>query len=261
VAHQKLKARADYIPANYGDDFSIKGITNKIVYLIDFSLPSADIKKLQKQGNQVIAIDHHVSSAESVKSADRSLYDIKHSGAMLAWFYFFPTKPVPTLIKYIEDQDLWNFKLPQTQPLTMYINTIDFDFKLWNKLAKDLKNTTTKKKLIATGQSLLKYRDRLIDRSVEHKLYFVKFEDYTVPVINLSSKSITSKLGQVLYEKYPPLAIVWSETGTIRNFSIRGNGKVDVAKMAEKFGGGGHHNAAGFSLPANKPFPWKLIKE
>ena len=36
--------------------------------------------------------------------------------------------------------------------------------------------------------------------------------------------------------------------GTVK-CSLRSQGKVDVAAMAEKFGGGGHLNAAGFRLP------------
>jgi phosphoesterase RecJ-like protein len=44
--------------------------------------------------------------------------------------------------------------------------------------------------------------------------------------------------------------------------SLRSNGKVNVAKLAEKYGGGGHKKAAAFIFNSSlyKKFPWKLVK-
>ena len=45
------------------------------------------------------------------------------------------------------------------------------------------------------------------------------------------------------------MALLWFERGDgITQFSLRGDGSVDVSAIAKSFGGGGHHNAAGFQL-------------
>jgi nanoRNase/pAp phosphatase (c-di-AMP/oligoRNAs hydrolase) len=96
-------------------------------------------------------------------------------------------------------------------------------------------------------------------KSVAKSAYHVEFMGYTVLAVN--SNSLISDVGGYLAEIHPPFAIVWSEHGTHRRYSLRSRGQVDVSKLASKFNhGGGHPNAAGFSLPISEPFPWKLVK-
>ncbi|HEY4504593.1 MAG TPA: DHHA1 domain-containing protein [Candidatus Paceibacterota bacterium] len=40
--------------------------------------------------------------------------------------------------------------------------------------------------------------------------------------------------------------------------SLRGNGTVDLSKLAMKYGGGGHPNAAGFTLSFEANLPFKF---
>jgi bifunctional oligoribonuclease and PAP phosphatase NrnA len=46
------------------------------------------------------------------------------------------------------------------------------------------------------------------------------------------------------------IAVLFREqaNGEVRG-SLRSNGGVNVARLAEQFGGGGHHQAAGFTVP------------
>ena len=48
-----------------------------------------------------------------------------------------------------------------------------------------------------------------------------------------------------------PFAACYLDTADSRVFSLRSRreGGVDVAKIAESYGGGGHRNAAGFRVP------------
>jgi len=48
---------------------------------------------------------------------------MQHSGAVLAWQYFMPNEPVPDLLRYVEDQDLWNWKLPHSDAVNAAIAT------------------------------------------------------------------------------------------------------------------------------------------
>jgi len=258
---KKFGTKADYIALGYEDPVSFKDVKNKTIYLVDFSFSPKNIEDLKKRGNEVIMIDHHISAQESFKVSSGGIYDMKHSGAVLTWIYFFPEKKVPLLLKYIEDQDLWNFKLPDTEKIIINTKLDNFDFKFWNKLERDFENKKKINQFKKEGEILLSYRDKMIDNLVDKKTYFVKFEGIKAPVINFSFRPATSSLAHILYTKYPPMAIIWHEVGNLRKFSLRSNGKVDVSKIAKKFGGGGHKKASGFDMPIEKPFPWKIIKK
>ena len=61
---------------------------------------------------------------------------------------------------------------------------------------------------------------------------------------------MSSEAGNVMAES-EPFAACYLDTADSRVFSLRSRreGGVDVAKIAESDGGGGHRNAAGFRVP------------
>jgi nanoRNase/pAp phosphatase (c-di-AMP/oligoRNAs hydrolase) len=86
----------------------------------------------------------------------------------------------------------------------------------------------------------------------------VKFAGHKAFVAN--SPALVSEIGHVLATKANGVGIVWVKKGDKLKVSLRSNGKVDVSKIAVKYGGGGHKAAASFSLPIKKgtlTFPWK----
>lgn len=257
AAYKKLGDKATYIGAVHQKP-PPKGLKNKLVYFIDFVYPEAITKKIIKDNKAVVVLDHHVSAENAVKLADDYVYDIKHSGAVIAWKYFHPNKPIPRLLKHIEDQDLWSFKLPYTKEISTAIKFAEFNFKVWNKFVKDIDNPKIRKKYIERGRLLLDYRNDQI-RELSIKAYQVKFEGYKILAAN-APYFFASQLGNILAEKQPPFSIIWSQMGDEIKVSLRSGKKVDVSKIAAKYGGGGHPKAAGFSIPANEKYPWKLIK-
>lgn len=88
----------------------------------------------------------------------------------------------------------------------------------------------------------------------------VKFEGYAVYALN-APPFFASELGHALAKKLPPIAIVWRQEKRKIKVSLRSNGKVDVSKIAKRYGGGGHKAAAGFAFEAERKFPWKIIKK
>jgi len=189
--------------------------------------------------------------------AHEYVYALDHSGAAIAWKYFHPKKKLPELLRHIEDIDLWKFKLPDTRELLSFLQLADYDFKIWDKIARDIQNPKRKKGYLAKGGLILFYERKLVDRLVL-KATPVKFAGYKTLAVN--SPILQSEIGNALTKKMPPIGIVWSEKeGGIR-VSLRSNGKADVSKIAVKYGGGGHKAAAGFSFPAGGKFPWTHIK-
>lgn len=258
AAHKKFGDKAEYIGVNH-DAPPPAGLDNKEIYMVDFTYPIEIMRDLLARNKRITAIDHHVTREESVKLTQDYSYAVDHSGSVLAWQYFHKDEPVPLLLKYVEDGDLFKYVLPDSRAITIYIDSFDYDFSLWNQLAKDADNTEKIKEFIEKGNLMLNYQDELLKRIVEESAIKVEFEGHQVLAVN-APHEFSSRIGEMLYTKMPPMAIIWSELKNGVHVSLRGNGSIDVSKMAEKFGGGGHKSSAGFGLPAISTFPWKEKK-
>ena len=106
-----------------------------------------------------------------------------NSGVVLAWKYFHPKKSVPKLLQYVEDIDLWRFKLPFSMEIDAFLRTTDYDFFLWSRIARGLEKSKKKKEYVAQGRNILKYEQKLIDFLVS-KAQRVVFEGYDTLAVN-----------------------------------------------------------------------------
>ena len=258
AAWKKFGARAEYFPAHHGVP-PPPGLQEKEIYFIDFTYPKKITEKLIKENKRVTAIDHHISAIEIVKLTKDFSFDLNRSGAILAWHYFHPHKRPPRLLKHIEDMDLWKFKLSATKEIFSFLDLFDFNFKVWDKLIREIENPEIFKKYRHQGKLLLRYEDKLIERLVHSNAERVRFEGYETFIVNFPF--FESQIANILLKKLPPIGIVWRKKMGKIGVSIRSNGSVDVSKIAAKFGGGGHKRAAGFTLDPARPLPWKYLEK
>ncbi|PIR07177.1 phosphohydrolase [Candidatus Jorgensenbacteria bacterium CG_4_10_14_0_8_um_filter_39_13] len=256
AAWKKFKNKADYIAVEHQMPLP-KGLKNKEIYIFDFSYSPTIFKKLIKNNKKLVVIDHHISAAADVKSVPFHVYSPNHSGAVLAWKYFHSRQFLPRILKYIEDVDLWHFKIPQTREVFAALTSFDYNFKKWDKFAVDLEKPVWRKQKIAIGKIILQNENKLIEKIIKNA-QLVKISGYKTLAVN--SPIFDSEIGHALAKKFPPMGIVWFVKNGRRKFSLRSDGKVDVSEIAKCFGGGGHKAAAGFTLDSKKPFPWKVLK-
>jgi len=256
VAWKKFGDKASYIPTEPQTLPKVK-IKNKEIYIVDLGFSKKDIKKLIKDKNFVTIIDHHLSARDDIKTASQWYFDLNHSASVLTWQYFYPNKKLPKLLKYVEDIDLWLFKLPYTEEILASIQFLDQNFKNWEKLVKDFEDRKRIKKYIAEGKIILSYQNKVVDIIVS-RANLVYLAGNRVLAVN--SSILNSEIGNVLARKKPPFSIVWYQSKDKIRVSLRSRGRFDVSKIAKKFGGGGHQKAAGFSIPVDKKPPWKNIK-
>lgn len=257
AAWKKLGNRAEYHAVGHNDaPLDLRG---KEVYFLDLVYGLNAMRKVVKEASKVTVVDHHVSAKESVKLAHESLYDMKHSGAYLSWKYFHPGKAVPKLLLHIEDEDLWKFKLAGTKGVNARLELLDFNLKIWDKAIRDFEKPLLRKKFIEEGNLLAAYRSRMVHRLVAENAVPVKFAGYRTLAVN-STRPFGSEIGNALCKLLPPIGIVWQERDGRIFVSLRSDGTVDVAKLAAKFGGGGHKEASGFSWPFNRAKPWTYEK-
>jgi uncharacterized protein len=252
AAWRKFGAKAEYIPARDRVN-PPKGLAGREVYFIDWVYPLAIMLDLKRKTKKIIAIDHHESSRDATCSMDDFSYSSKHSGAVLSWEYFH-TAPVPKLLKYVEDYDLWRFRLKETETVNAYITSLGFSFKEWSRMADDFENESSRKNYLAAGSAILKYRDKMVEE-IAAKAELVEFFGHKVLAVN--SSVFSDQLGHLLAKRKPPFGIIWrARPGQIR-VSLRSIGNFDILRYAQKFGGGGHRESAGFTVPAGEPLPWK----
>mgnify|MGYP001597731061 CR=1 FL=1 len=255
IAWKKFKNKAKYIGVMHQSPVP-DGIKNKIVYMIDFTYPEEVIKKLIKNNISVTSIDHHISAKKAIMMTNNYSYSENNSGSVLAWKYFFPKKPIPKILKYVEDMDLWKKTMPYSEEIFLYHSLYRFDFNEWNKLALILENPEKIKQCVKIGKALLKYQENLINPLLDKNADKVLFEGHKARAVN--SPFFSSQIGNKLLNKEFSVGIIWKKGINKIFVSLRGDGRTDVSKLAKKYGGGGHKNAAGFTIQ-DFPLPWKTI--
>jgi len=257
AARKKFGEKADYFGVEYQQSL-LKGLKNKEIYIVDFCYQKPGImKQLFRDNKKVVVIDHHITSKEFSKISSERIFDLNHSGAVLAWKYFHPKKRAPRLLLHIEDVDLWKFKIKNTKELMASLSLYGFNFKIWDKIAVDCQNLKSGKKYIKEGEIILKYEKKIIERLLK-SADKAKIGNYKVAVVN--SPVLQSEIGNALVKTGYRIGVIWSQKNGKKRISLRSNGKTDVSRIAQKYGGGGHKAAAGFALKIDKPFPWKIIK-
>ena len=258
AAWKKFGAKAAYLPARDRSAPPVP-LKNKIVYLIDYTYDAPIVKKLIKDNIRVTAIDHHVSQAEATKLTNHYLYDIKHSGATLAWKYFHPLKKTPMLLRYVEDRDIWKWNVPHSREMLMLIDLAPFEFEAWSRLAKDIDDPRTHATYVKKGALLELHYTSLYEKLLP-SAELVTFAGHQIYALNCPYY-FADDLGHALAAKTKSFSLLWNESGGRIRCSLRSAGKIDVAKIAKKYGGGGHKASSGFSFPVGKKAPWKLLSE
>jgi uncharacterized protein len=211
-------------------------------------------------------LDHH-EGARDIATKFSGVFDTNHSGATIAWSYFHPDTPVPTLLKYVEDGDLYRFNLPNSREVLAYVYTLtdsfaSFDIKnveKWNTFITELEDPVEIKRVVETGELFSQHHEHIVLHGIHHA-EIVSFEGYECYLTGTSGE-FTSDTGNRLARLKPPLAIIVSADAEGLRVSLRSDGSVNVASIAQKYGGNGHPAAAGFEIPYGNPIPWTIIRK
>jgi oligoribonuclease NrnB/cAMP/cGMP phosphodiesterase (DHH superfamily) len=260
AAWKKFGDAVEYIPMHRGRPLP-EGLEGAHLYFIDFCFPQETMDDFVKIAGTVTVLDHHEGVAEVIQSMPEYVYETEMSGAGIAWRYFHPETPLPSLLAHVQDDDLFFFKLADTRAVLAYLEVRPFEFELWDELAKQLDDPTSRETLLERTRIYAEYFELLAQSAVEHAK-LVSFEGYECYfAISHPLKSMKSLIGHLLAEKKGPIALVVAAHPYGYGVSIRGDGTVDVTKIAQKYGGNGHPNASGFLLSNQAPLPWKIIED
>lgn len=256
AAWKKFNDAADYIPVKYGHEIPLEEFKNKEVFFLDFCYPKEIMDDIVKHAESVVVIDHHEGIKNVVEDMPKYVFDSAHSGATIAWKYFHPDTTMPQLLAHAEDEDLYTFKMPDTRAIGVYLSAHEFSFEIWDDIQRKLEDPEARSEFLKSANTYLEYFNFLVALSVKHA-HPVHFEGHTVLMSTASPmRTLKSAIGNELTKKMPPFGLVASVHPNGVGISIRGDGTVDVASIAQKYGGNGHPKSAGFHIPWQTPMPF-----
>ena len=243
AAWLKYRDDAQYIPAHYGDD--PPDVTGQDVLIVDFSYPRETLLRMRAAAKSLTVLDHHRSAQAELDGLDFCHFDMDRSGASMTWQCLWGLN-LPSLVKYVEDRDLWRWDLFGSREVSAYIATVERTFLDWNMLDEELQSPGGINRSIEKGAVALRVVEQYVAAQAT-RAGKVKIGGHRVPCINTTFA--TSELVGNLAER-APFAAGWfrREDGRfVYSLRSRGDDGIDVSEIAQQYGGGGHRNAAGFT--------------
>jgi hypothetical protein len=238
VAWRALGDGAEYVPAKYGDPPpDVKGAD---LLILDFSYPRAELVAMAADAASIRVLDHHATAWRDLEGLDFCTIDLERSGAGLAWDAFNPGAERPWLVDYVEDRDLWRFKLTASESINAYVGAVPRgSFEDWTALCDRGPITVAN-----MGEAILMRVKSYVDEMAK-QARILRVAGHDVPVVNAPYINTSELVGHLA--ESAPFAIGWYQRGDgLYAYSLRSRGAIDVSKLAEAYGGGGHMRAAGF---------------
>jgi len=248
----------EFVPGVYGAP--PPDVTGRNVVLVDFSYKRPVMEALCRAAASVVVLDHHQTAAEELDGLFAPqenpipvivTIDMEKSGAVLAWEHFHPGQPISRLLQHVQDRDLWHFALPGTREIIACVFSHPFDFARWDWLAAEIDRAPTA--IQAEGAAIERKHHKDVAELLRTDTRTMTIAGYRVPIANLPF-TLASDAGNVLCRgtldgAVPPFAGIYYDRPRGRSFSLRSIGDFDVSAIAKRYGGGGHRNAAAFTMP------------
>lgn len=259
AAHMKFgEDGTKYLPAVYGEDTlgMITFTPEDEVYIVDFSFKRNILLALKDTVKTLVVLDHHKTAEEDLRGLDFCVFDMKRSGALITYDYFFPKGTERAFFEYISDRDLWTWKLSQSNEINSYLMSFEYTFENYSKLLNEFMGSGFDG-MVTAGEAIIRVNDKnvnMICSQAERLSWMIPTGDWdnfpnTYEVALVNATSHWSDVGQRLIELNPGVDFSMSYFKTNSGkykYSLRSKGDFDVSIIAKAFGGGGHKNAAGF---------------
>ena len=281
-----------YRPMHHGDPWQPEEVSGRDVYILDYTFAPEQLLAMAGAAHTVTLLDHHETARQPwdndlCPAGDTALefrhptlaltlhFDMARSGARLAWEHFHPDRELPAPLAHVEDIDLWRFALPGTRAFCRALRMQPWAFARWHQIVHD---ADLRRQLLSQGEAIETFFNLEVQRLADSRLLApvtlkgdpvdpLQAVRHGQPVIEEGDRSwlaargvainanglFASELGNILAERHGGFALIWEVNDQqIAKVSLRACGAVNVARIAENYGGGGHPNAAGFRMPASQ---------
>lgn len=236
---------------------------DSVIYVLDFcfDIDLMDMLIHKVKQDNLIWIDHHNTAIQKMKNYHvKGLQDPRYSATMLSWTYTNGDVDTPLVVRYIDLFDRWqkddlskwnNIIIPFKYALESKCLDLNDSDNCWGMLFKN--DPEDIKKLILEGTIIKHYLEQKFKKEAKKKAYIIIFNQLRALCINNNSYGAS-----VLEDLFDP-----EEHDIMITYSISENRKIavglytskkdiNVGKIAQKYGGGGHVGAAGFLLDVSQ---------
>lgn len=236
------------------------------LYVLDYSFPIDHFKYHTEVFKQVTVLDHHAGAIADYKKRydlvvgkndwlvatptpnSKLVFSSKESGAKLTYMYLFPDRNIPPHIEYVSDRDLWLFKHEKTKAFYSGINMLRTN----NYYRLDLLVKYDMNKILEIGEL---YGTKILNK-INSMLYSALKIDithdgatYSCGIINADLEIASDLCNAIITKRELDIAIAYiiHKDGKV-TCSIRSREGVNLIPIAAVYGGGGHEQAAGFTI-------------
>jgi uncharacterized protein len=258
LAHKRWPS-AQLFGATHGGE--LPNVKGKDVLVVDFSWKREVTLQLLAEAKSMVILDHHATAEKELAGIGCAQFDMTRSGAAMMWDYLYggvpdmtPELPFgergraiprPWYVNYVQDRDLWTWKLPNSRAISAAIMATPMTTEEWDKLT--MMDVITAGRM---GDGIVKHINHYV-KKVADQAQFGTYLHSSVSVVNAAYPNISDVCNE-LCERGADIGLGWFQRGDgLVQFSLRSIGDLDVSLIAKSKGGGGHKNAAGFQLPLN----------
>ena len=219
-------------------------VTGRDVFMVDFSYKRPVLEAMREQANRIVVLDHHKTAEADLRDLPgvETVFDMNRSGARIAWDYWRPGDDPPLPLLHVEDRDLWRFALPYTREIQANIFSYPYEIPVWDSLM-----SSDPAELAREGKAIERKHFKDVNELVKVVTRRMVIGGQNVPIANLPYIHVSDAAH--LLAKGEPFAGCYWDTPAGRTFGLRSTDDgMDVSEIAKQYGGGGHRNAAGFTV-------------
>lgn len=305
VAHKFFAMRdgCDLHAGEYGKE--PPDVRGRDVVLVDFAYKRHELTTMGESAKSILILDHHIGAQRDLAAGDGfvditswtgrfgwsrheanvyqdycegarntiyTLFDMERSGAGITWDFFFEGTPRPWIVDFVEDRDIWRFKLPNSEAVSLYIRAAEHTLEAWDEMA-----AMELDQVLEQAAGCKRYLDHYV-RDALRQVYRVAV-DYQAPshsgapaemdwhtepgvAVNCTYTGVSDVLHSAL-EAHPGirLALGWQlRPDGMLHCSLRSTKDFDCSVVAKYFHGGGHAQASGFRLSLDHSMAQRLLR-
>jgi len=244
--------RAEFLGLDHGDIKSVTdlpALVGRAVYILDFSFSPEITRQIEERAAKLVMLDHHKSAADKLTGFACRCgvvhFDMSKSGSRLAWEFFQPDRPLPDLVRFVEDRDIWVWQYPQSAGFLAALDMEPFEFERWAQIA-----SFTPEQLelfMARGQAMDEKFSKLC-ADIAEGAQALTFNGQRGLMVNAPGV-FHSLVGEILSKQSGTFALMWSAAkGGVIKVGLRSQRSFDCIPLAESMHGGGHAQACGFRM-------------
>lgn len=244
--------RAEYLGLDHGDVKSVAdlpALTGRAVYILDFSFGPEILRGIEERAAKLVLLDHHKSAADRLSGFDCRCgvvhFDMHKSGARLAWEFFHPEQPVPDLVRFVEDRDIWVWQYAESAGFLAALDMEPFEFARWQEIAAfDAMQLAL---YVGRGRAMDEKFNKLAS-DIAEGAQALTFNGVSGLMVNAPGV-FHSLVGDLLSKQSGSFALMWStdKNGVIK-VGLRSQRSFNCIPLAESMHGGGHAQACGFKM-------------